>query len=410
MTKPRLLVLTSTFPRWEDDHEPPFVYELARRLTDRFDVTVLAPHAPGALRREVMDGIRIERFRYAPDRLEKLAYEGGIPARLRRHPWLTLLIPLFLIAQLFASWQLVRRQRPEVLHAHWVITGGLVGTLLRALSTCPFRLVVTAHGGDVYGLRHPLLQRLKRWVLGNADAVSCVSKALARELEDLGVDPGRLTVQAMGTDLQALFVPRREAPVEPVILYAGRLVEKKGVDILLRAFCQLHNALPAARLVIAGHGPEQAALARLATELGISAAVEMHGPYRLADLPALYARASLAAFPFRVADGGDQDGLGLAIVEAMGCQVPVIATRLPVLAELVEDGVTGRSVPVDDEKALAAAMLAQLQDPSAGERWATTARQRVLQFFDWQVVAERYAQLLSTGISPPDAAGNPPDN
>ena len=74
--KLRLLVLTSTFPRWHGDHEPAFVFDLARRLTDRFEVTVLAPHAPGALAEEYMDDVRVHRFRYAPERLELLAYEG----------------------------------------------------------------------------------------------------------------------------------------------------------------------------------------------------------------------------------------------------------------------------------------------------------------------------------------------
>ncbi|MDE1885521.1 MAG: glycosyltransferase family 4 protein, partial [Xanthomonadaceae bacterium] len=74
VTKPRLLVLTSMFPRWRDDTEPGFVFELCRRLAARFDVRVLAPHAPGAAMDELMDGVEVVRYRYAPQRLETLAY------------------------------------------------------------------------------------------------------------------------------------------------------------------------------------------------------------------------------------------------------------------------------------------------------------------------------------------------
>ncbi|HEY0675481.1 MAG TPA: hypothetical protein VGD25_04670, partial [Immundisolibacter sp.] len=76
-SRPRLLVLTSTFPRWVGDHEPPFVFELSRRLAQQFEVHVLAPHAPGAQLQETLDGVHVQRFRYAPEPLQQLAYDGG---------------------------------------------------------------------------------------------------------------------------------------------------------------------------------------------------------------------------------------------------------------------------------------------------------------------------------------------
>ena len=79
-----ILVLTSTFPRWKGDVEPPFVHELARRLTDSFDVHVLAPHAPGSKCHEILDGVHVHRFRYGPAILERLAYQGGILANLKK--------------------------------------------------------------------------------------------------------------------------------------------------------------------------------------------------------------------------------------------------------------------------------------------------------------------------------------
>lgn len=398
-----LLVLTSTFPRWPNDHEPPFVYELCRRLTDRFDVTVLAPHAPGAKRREIMDRIQVERFRYAPDRLEKLAYTGGIPARLKRHPWLIMLVPLFVMAQLFVACRLIRGTQPTVVHAHWIVTGGLVARLLRPFARARFRLVLTAHGGDVYGLRHPLLARLKRWVLSDADAITAVSPALADELIALGALSQSITVQAMGTDLRRLFIPAEPRESGPQVIYAGRLVEKKGVDTLIKAFAKARLAVKGLQLQIAGHGPEQEALAKLVSDMGLDSQVHMIGPYRLTDLPGLYANASLAVFPFRVAADGDQDGLGLAIVEAMGCGVPVITTRLPVLAELAEHGVTAITVDTDDVDALATEIIAYFQDPTSAKRLALAARERVLARFDWQVVSARYATILEADLSPDDA-------
>jgi glycosyltransferase involved in cell wall biosynthesis len=390
-----MLIITSTFPRWRDDHEPPFVYELARRLTDRFAVTVLAPHAPGSALQEQMDGVEVRRFRYAPDQFEKLAYAGGIPTRLRRHPWLALLVPVFVLMQLLAAYRLVRQLKPVSVHAHWLITGGLIATLIKRLSKIPFRLLVTAHGGDVYGLRHPLAVRLKRWVLAHADHVTVVSEALAGELRELGVDPDKMTIQGMGTDLSNLFVPHDRPHGRPTLVYAGRLVKKKGVDTLLRAGALAHRTVEDLQIIIAGHGPERHDMETLAEQLDVQAITRFSGPYRLTDLPRIYAGASLAAFPFRTAADGDQDGLGLAIVEAMGCGVPVIGSDLAVLDDLLIDGTTALRAPVDDVEAFAAAIMRTLDDPGASRQRAAAARELVASRYDWHQVASRYASLLN---------------
>jgi hypothetical protein len=124
--KPRLLVLASTYPRWPGDPEPAFVHELARRLVDAFEVTVLCPHAAGAATRETFDGVQVLRYRYAPAALESLVNDGGIVANLKRHRWKWLLLPTFVGALAWRAWRLVRRERPAVVHAHWLIPQGVV--------------------------------------------------------------------------------------------------------------------------------------------------------------------------------------------------------------------------------------------------------------------------------------------
>ena len=102
--RPRLLVLASTYPRWQDDPEPAFVHELSKRLVPDFDVLVLTPHAPGAAVEETMEGVRVVRYRYAPARFETLVSSGGIVGNLRAARWKWLLVPLFLFAQAWATW------------------------------------------------------------------------------------------------------------------------------------------------------------------------------------------------------------------------------------------------------------------------------------------------------------------
>lgn len=399
MNKPRLLVLTSTFPRWSDDHEPPFVFELARRLTQKFEVTVLAPHAPGSKTQELMDGVRVQRFRYGPDSLEKLAYEGGIPHKLRNQPWLWLLVPVFLLAQLFASWRLIRQMEPDVVHAHWLLPQGLLGLLACRLSGAHCRFVVTAHGADIHGLGSGLATRLKRWVIDRADALTVVSRDLASRANKLSSDDSKIHVLPMGVDLTTRFVPSPERTPGQTLIFAGRLVEKKGVACLLDAMAMVAEDYPACRLRIAGTGPLLQPLQIQARQLGVLDRVEFLGNYQNQDLPGIFQSADIAVFPFQRAAGGDQEGLGLVMLEAMGCGLPVVAGNLPAIHDVIEHQRTGLLVAPQDPTALAGAIRRLLVDQAFARELAIAGRQFAQQHFDWRVIAQRYDRLLLRSVA-----------
>lgn len=390
--RPRLLVLTTTFPRWAGDREPPFVFDLSRRLAGQFEVHVLAPHAAGAQRRETLDGVQVHRFRYAPQRLQQLAYDGGILARLRERPWRLLLVPCLLLAQAWALRRLLAQQRFDVIHAHWLIPQGLVAVLAGATRRVP--MLCTSHGGDLFGLRGALPSRLKRLVLARCRAVTVVSQAMREAV--LALRPGQaVQVVPMGTDLTSRFTPPAQPARTPGgLLFAGRLVEKKGVRYLLDAVARLRAAGRAVTLTVAGDGPQRAALQAQARQLGIDDAVAFVGAVDHARLAQLFQTAAVAVVPSVVAADGDQEGFGLVIVEAMGCGCPVVASRLPAIDDIVIDGETALLAPPADAAALAATLGAVLDDPAGAERRALAARERALAHFDWHGVVDRYAALL----------------
>lgn len=394
-SRQRLLVLTSTFPRFPDDHEPPFVFELARRLVDRFEVTVLAPHAPGAKHREVMDGVVVQRFRYAPEPLERLAYDGGIPSKLRNRPWLWLLVPVFLLTQWLTTWNLIRRTRPDVIHAHWLLPQGLIGLLARSMAGASCRLVTTAHGADIHGLGSGLAMRLKRWVIDKSDVITVVSADLAHRARALSTDHQKIHVLPMGVSLTKCFVPGPTRKRGKTLIFAGRLVEKKGVDTLLEAFAMLLREEPTGKLLIAGSGPLQESLEAQALDLGVSDQVDFLGSYRNQDLPTLFQQADIAVYPFTQAASGDQEGLGLVMVEAMGCGLPVVAGDLPAVHDVIKDKATGLLVPPQDPAALAQTIKCLLADDDLANELAAAGRRHALMHFDWQTIADRYSKLLA---------------
>ena len=153
------------------------------------------------------------------------------------------------------------------------------------------------------------------------------------------------------------------------------------------------------RLLIAGDGPLAGTLRDQSRRLSLGDAVEFLGSLPNDQLPAVFQQASLAVFPFRVADDGDQEGLGLVTIEAMGCGVPVIAADIPAVRDVVIHEQTGWLVPSGDPEALAAAIVPLLQDNEQTGRLAQHAREYVKSRFDWDIVAKRYRKLLGVAAN-----------
>lgn len=396
MSKPRLLVLTTTYPRWDNDVEPPFVHDLCRRLTD-FEVHVVAPHARGAAHEEIMDGVHVHRFRYAPERFETLAFNGGIAANLKRSPWKYLLLQGFLLGMFFRALRVAKDHDIHLIHAHWMLPTGLIGAALRELLPGKNRLLVTAHGGDVLALRGKVFRSLRRWVSGEADAVAVVSHGLAEVARrESWPKSDHLSIAPMGVDLQRVFTPAKSKPVSKRLVFAGRLVEKKGVQHLVEAIPAIVRQVPDVHLEIAGDGPLRSVLEARVVALGIREQVTFSGQYALLDLPAILQRASFAVLPFDTASDGDEEGLGLTIIEMQGCGLPVVCGDVPAVRDVIEHGVNGLLVGAGTPALLADSVERLIQDQPFARQLAKQGRELALQRFDWSISSARYDRLLKS--------------
>ena len=394
--RPRVLVLTSTFPRWENDPEPAFIFELSRRLAASFDVTVLSPRTPGSKTQETIAGLNVIRFPYFFQRWEKLAmHGGGILNKLKSNPLYYLMIPFFLLGQLWAVVGLLRSERFDLIHAHWLIPQGLVSALSLLIMRQKNPLLCTSHGGDLYALRGKVLQRLKLWIMDKSAALTVVSGAMKSMVVDMGIVSDKVEVIPMGVDLKGLFTPDPSVLRKTdELLFVGRLVDVKGLEILLEAMPKVLAKYPSMRLTIAGAGPLERKLRELAGELNITDKVDFLGMAPQSKLPSLYQQATLAVFPFVVTKSGIQEGFGLVVVEAMGCACPVIAGDLPAMNDTIKNGENGLLFPSGNTQALADAIIKLLDDPVLRARLAGEGRKSVVQKFDWEVIAGKYAQIF----------------
>lgn len=326
--------------------------------------------------------------------IPQLAAARGVPVyglcrtRARRLLW-----PLLVARAL-------RRLSVDVVHAHHV---PLFGVVARGAQFARVPVIATEHARHTIS-RRPSLQRLARRAVEEADGFTVVSHDLARWfVGELGVTPERVEVVHNGVDL-ARFAPggdpaplRRLAGADartPVVLSVGRLVEAKHQELLIDAVAALADL--DARLVLVGDGERREALERHARASGAAGRVVFAGTRP--DVPALFAGADAFALSSR------REGLPVVLLEALASAVPVVATRVGGIPELVEDGVTGLLVPPEDATALAQALRALLADPAHARALGSAGRERVARRFSIDQAVAAYERRYRAVVSRAAAA------
>jgi phosphatidyl-myo-inositol dimannoside synthase len=361
----RILFLTSSAPRFPGDATAPFILNMARDLCALdWHVTILAPHAPGLKTAETIDGVAIRRFRYLwPAAWQTLCYNGGAAVNLKRGKLKALAIPFFVAAEFLGALSFLIRERPTIVHSHWVIPQGVVG---QALAFAGARHVISVHGADIYGFRGRPLSAIKRWALRRCDHVIANSTSTKAEVEAL-CRPKALSVIPTGTTPFTLHVEssrQRAALADPdtkIVLFVGRLIEAKGVRYLIEAL-PLILARRRVRLLIVGDGPERAALEKHARGLNVQDDAEFVGSVPHSDIYAYFSLADVFVGPSINIPGEWTEAQGNTFVEALFARVPVVASRVGGIPDAIIHERTGLLVDQRAPDQIAQAVLRMLSD------------------------------------------------
>jgi glycosyltransferase involved in cell wall biosynthesis len=310
---------------------------------------------------------------------------------LKKNPLKGLLLPLFAIMQLAYTAVQIVQYKPEAVHAHWIVPQGLSVYLAKKITRSSVPFLLTSHGADLYGLNGRFFRAIKGLVVRAAQVTTVVSRTMVGEIFDLGATEDKVRVLPMGVDLDHRFVPSAFSKKRFEILFVGRLVEKKGVKYLIEAMPVVVASHPRAVLRIVGYGPEEASLRRRITQLSLSNHIKLVGAISQNELPEMYQNASVFVAPFVKAKGGDQEGFGLVLVEALGCGCRLVVSDMPATKDSLSDINFVRVVPQRDPGALAAAIVTELSgtdDPLFFDR------SRLVNRFGWDSVALRYSEML----------------
>ncbi len=310
----------------------------------------------------------------APDRERTL--REHLEGRFNRSPFLYLLKSLWLVPAAAYLADDLRRNGITHIHAHWASYSTTVALVVHWLIDIPFSF--SAHAYDIYLV--PRLLGVK--VREAAFSVTCarVNKAFLESIGGAGAE-GRVTVNYHGVSLDRFKpIEHRSDTDMPTIVTCGRLEPYKGHHVLLRACAALDRPV---RCVLIGEGPQRGRLEELARELGIAERVDFTGPLPQSQLVEIYGRADLFVLASVVLEqSGKRDVIPNVLAEAMAMELPVVATDISGIAELIRDGESGRLVPSNDPDALAAVIAELLAAPQERHRLALGGAARVREIFD----------------------------
>jgi glycosyltransferase involved in cell wall biosynthesis len=293
-----------------------------------------------------------------------------------------------------------RRLKLDHLHAHFANRATTVAYLASGILRTPFSF--TAHAFDIYqGSDRRVLARKMRAAEFTV-TVTEYNRSYLRSL--LKGAPVPIELVRNGIDLHR-FAPSVIPPAGPFTIVAvARLVEKKGLPILIEACRLLRDRCHLFRCRIVGKGAQRPLLERLIRDWNLEDRVELLPPHTQEEIVGRYHEAHLLALPCIVGEDGNRDGLPVSIVEALACGVPVVSTPVNGVPEVVEDGVNGLLVPEGDAAALADVLESLMLDPERLERLRAAARPSMARAFDEEHTARQLRGLfLHSGRRPSDA-------
>lgn len=390
----KVLYLVTAYARDPADVITPWLVETIRRLRDRgVTVEVLAPAYRG-LADQTVDGVRVHRFRYAPRGWETLTHDQTAPDRIREKPWFLAFVPGYVAAGSRAAARVAREGGFGVVHAFWPIPQGILGLHAKRKTGLP--LVSTFFGVELTWMERqfPFLAPLLRRIVRGSDAVTAISTYTAGRLKAQvpGVEPAIIPFGA-AVDAPAEAPPYTYDGTRPFeLLFTGRLVERKGVHLLLDALA----AIPADRSIVLnvlGDGPDRAKLEAQANRLGLGGRAVFHGFVTKEELQRRLAACDAFVLPAVIDAKGDTEGLGVVLIEAMSYARPVIASAAGGIVDIVRDGRNGILVPPGDAAALSAAIGRMMDDPQAAREMGIHGRQDVERDFSWDAIADRLAEI-----------------
>lgn len=360
----KILMLTSSFPRYKRDFMGNPVYELAKRLKERgFTIIILAPHGSGTRLQENMGGLKVYRFSYFyPYNLQKVSYGNGIPYNIKRNYLAKIEVPLFFLSELFSTIKVIKKEKIDIIHAQWILCG-LIAILTKKLIKKP--VVLTVRGS---GLRM-LPRSISKFILDNTDAIISPHPELTEIIKSLGRNDVTEIHNIIDDDQfnsnidTSSFKKEFNIGNEHIISFIARLNEFKDPITFVKAVPYVLEKNKNVRFFMVGDGILKSKISKYIEKLNIQKSITVTGDRGDVNVILRVSTVFTALSPI-------ENIWSNVVVEAMKCGVPCIVTKSGTTKEYLNNKVNAYLISPKNEKELAKAILYLIEHEELRENLA----------------------------------------
>lgn len=399
----RILSITSTYPRFLGDGVGSFIHSISKTLSDHGHVLyVIAPDNHKA-QYQWQDKVQVERIKYIkPRNLAKLGHGESLKSdiKLKWHSYI--LVSLFSIFTIIRIATNPMYRNVDVIYAHWILPGGLIGSILSYLLHIP--LVVHLHGSDVFVSEHyKIFRPFVKYILNSASKIIACSNNLANRIKHIG--EGDLEVIPYGVDIDIFFPNEKNNYLESkrdrpkLITAVGRLVNKKGFKYLIIAAEKVIKLYPQCRFQIIGDGDQRSELVELSNSLKLSKNIVFLGNIPWNQIPDILRKTDIFVLPSIIDEKGNVDGLPVVLLEAMSSGCAVIASKVAGVPDVITDGVNGILVEPKNDNQLSQAIISLISNDELRIKLGESARDKVKSDYSWDIIVKRIERVLESTIS-----------
>lgn len=388
----RICINTSSFPGYDGDCAGAFVLELASALQAMgHEVWALCPAVGEGRGADEINGVRVFRYRYAfPAKCQFVGGDKPAVPKIKGNPFLLFVIPFYAVAQFFSLIWLIKRHKIEVVNSHWLVPQGLIAAFVCALTGA--RHVMTLHSTDVYlAAKLPFSRRLCNMAERGAHSVFIVSAFVRKRYEAILGRASGCNVIPMGVNGEKFHADGDVRRDYNKILFIGRLHRIKGIDNLIRAVAIIAKERQDIKLEIAGGGEEKESLEKLVDDLNLKEHVSFTGFIPNNMLAPYYNSAVSVAVPSLLLPSGETEGMPVVILEAMACGIPVIASDVGGISDVLKDGCNGFLFKPGSPEEIAGA-IRKIFDADIDELSENALKTGAL--YHWGKVAARYEEEM----------------
>lgn len=404
----KICILASSFPKWDGDFSSFFVYELGQSLlTHGYDLHILTPHAPGSKVVEQVNGLKIHRFPYFYPTIYQKLSQGGMFPNIKRSFVAKIQLPFLFFAEIYHTLKIIKKENIDVLNSHWILPQGLVGAIIKKFTGK--KHLLTIHAGGLFALETlPFKHKVTNFIVVNCDHVTVVSSYNREKLLNLVTTNLRPEIEKkikiipMGVNIEkfiqkdkTMLRAKYGTPIDTsMLLFVGRLSEKKGIEYIIKAMAIIIKNDKNIKLWIIGSGELEGDLKSLVNKLQLNDHIEFRGKVGEEELIESYILADIMIVPSIVTSYGDTEGMPVVIMEALASGKPIITTDVGGITDAIMDGDTGILVQQKSSEELAKKIYELINDEELREHLSKNAVKCAREKFSWDVIANKYDQLI----------------